>query len=166
MPQACLVYRPLMPQLTPLSLSPQLSLSRRINSRSNYSISLKPRFLKHRFSCTLDSENRVSANDNSQVIEFSNGSVLNESSAELKNGDGDGNERLPIMVFLVGVFARLKNGFEKVLYSEWFSWWPYWRLEKGLERLIAEADANPGNAAKQSALLAELNKQRSLCICY
>nr|CAD1834148.1 unnamed protein product [Ananas comosus var. bracteatus] len=42
--------------------------------------------------------------------------------------------------------------------SEWLSWWPFWRQEKRLERLIAEADANPRDAAKQSALLSELNK--------
>ncbi|KAG6410852.1 hypothetical protein SASPL_128923 [Salvia splendens] len=33
-----------------------------------------------------------------------------------------------------------------------------WRQEKRLERLIAEADSNPKDAAKQSALLVELNK--------
>ncbi|KAK4431353.1 ATP-dependent zinc metalloprotease FTSH 11, chloroplastic/mitochondrial [Sesamum alatum] len=62
------------------------------------------------------------------------------------------------MVFLMGVFAWFKNGIERVLHSDWFSWWPFWRQEKRLERLIEEADANPMDAAKQSALLAELNK--------
>ncbi|CAA0824669.1 ATP-dependent zinc metalloprotease FTSH 11-chloroplastic/mitochondrial [Striga hermonthica] len=38
------------------------------------------------------------------------------------------------------------------------SWWPFWRHEKHLERLVEEADANPMDAAKQSRLLAELNK--------
>uniref|UniRef100_J3L1Y7 AAA+ ATPase domain-containing protein n=2 Tax=Oryza brachyantha TaxID=4533 RepID=J3L1Y7_ORYBR len=38
------------------------------------------------------------------------------------------------------------------------SWWPFWRPDRGLQRLIDEADANPTDAAKQSALLQELNK--------
>ncbi|KAI3471203.1 hypothetical protein Pfo_027866 [Paulownia fortunei] len=178
--QASLICRPPIPQLNPLSLSlkpclvnlsPQFSFSRRINGRLTNSISLKSRFLRHRFSCTLNSENVNSAGDsingnifseNPEIIEFSNGSVLSETSAggevegEVKNGNV--KERLPIVVFFIGLFARLKNGFEKVLYSDWFSWWPFWRQEKRLERLIAEADANPKDAAKQSALLAELNK--------
>ncbi|KAK9143962.1 hypothetical protein Syun_013362 [Stephania yunnanensis] len=62
------------------------------------------------------------------------------------------------MVFLVGVWASVRRGFEKLAFSEWLSWWPFWRQEKRLERFIAEADANPKDAAKQSALLAELNK--------
>nr|XP_010913815.2 ATP-dependent zinc metalloprotease FTSH 9, chloroplastic/mitochondrial [Elaeis guineensis] len=66
--------------------------------------------------------------------------------------------RWPLVAFLVGVMASLRRGFDAVMMSEWLSWWPFWRQEKRLERLIAEADANPRDAAKQSALLAELNK--------
>ncbi|KAL3524394.1 hypothetical protein ACH5RR_017228 [Cinchona calisaya] len=81
-------------------------------------------------------------------------------------GDGVGKEvtsedvkrKLPIVVFLMGFFATAKKGLEKIMLSEWFSWWPFWRQEKRLERLISEADSNPKDAAKQSALLAELNK--------
>lgn len=71
------------------------------------------------------------------------------------------NSQIPFMVFLLGVWATAKRGFEKLLTTDWLSWWPFWRQEKRLERLIAEADANPKDAAKQSALLAELNKHRS-----
>ncbi|EXB36818.1 ATP-dependent zinc metalloprotease FTSH 11 [Morus notabilis] len=67
--------------------------------------------------------------------------------------------RLPLVVFLMGFWTRVREGFEKILMWDWLSWWPFWRQEKRLERLIAEADANPMDAAKQSALLAELNKQ-------
>lgn len=67
---------------------------------------------------------------------------------------------MPLMVFLLGVWARVRSGFEKILMWDWLSWWPFWRQEKRLERLIVEADANPMDAVKQSALLAELNKQR------
>lgn len=66
--------------------------------------------------------------------------------------------RLPLVAFLIGAMAMLRKGFDAVMTSEWLSWWPFWRQEKRLERLIAEADANPRDAAKQSALLAELNK--------
>uniref|UniRef100_A0A7N0U661 AAA+ ATPase domain-containing protein n=1 Tax=Kalanchoe fedtschenkoi TaxID=63787 RepID=A0A7N0U661_KALFE len=42
--------------------------------------------------------------------------------------------------------------------SEWMNWWPFAQQEKRLERLIAEAEANPMDAEKQAALLVELNK--------
>ncbi|XVF12632.1 hypothetical protein REPUB_Repub08aG0135600 [Reevesia pubescens] len=66
--------------------------------------------------------------------------------------------RIPAMVFLMGVWAMIKNGMEKLVALDWFSWWPFWRQEKRLDRLIVDANANPKDAAKQSALLAELNK--------
>nr|QKY65092.1 chloroplast ATP-dependent zinc metalloprotease FTSH11 [Passiflora oerstedii] len=68
------------------------------------------------------------------------------------------NSKIPVVVFLLGVWATLKRGLDKLLTSDWLSWWPFWRQEKRIERLIAEADANPKDADKQSALLAELNK--------
>ena len=68
--------------------------------------------------------------------------------------------RFPLMVFLVGLWATVRRWFKEVMVWDWLSWWPFWPQEKRLERLIAEADANPKDAAKQSALLAELNKQR------
>ncbi|KAG8501932.1 hypothetical protein CXB51_004704 [Gossypium anomalum] len=66
--------------------------------------------------------------------------------------------KIPAVVFLMGVWAMIKKGMDKAVASGWFNWWPFWRQEKRLDRLIAEADANPKDAAKQSALLAELNK--------
>lgn len=38
--------------------------------------------------------------------------------------------------------------------------WPAWQQRKKLERLIADADANPKDATKQAALMTELYKQR------
>ncbi|KAL1550695.1 ATP-dependent zinc metalloprotease FTSH 11, chloroplastic/mitochondrial, variant 2 [Salvia divinorum] len=177
--QASLICKPSIHQLNPLliSLKPCLSYTspfsfpRRLNGVPTISFPSKSRFLRHRSCCTLKPEDLTSASEstsgnsfseNKEIAELSSGPVLNETSGdgevvgEVKNGDV--KERLPIMVFLVGVFARLREGFEKFLYSDWFSWWPFWRQEKRLERLIAEADANPKDAAKQSALLAELNK--------
>ncbi|XP_057480201.1 LOW QUALITY PROTEIN: ATP-dependent zinc metalloprotease FTSH 11, chloroplastic/mitochondrial-like [Actinidia eriantha] len=71
---------------------------------------------------------------------------------------GDSKNRLPVVVFLLGLLATARKGLDKLSLSNWFAWWPFWRQEKLLERLIEEADANPQDAAKQSALLAELNK--------
>ncbi|KAF2315501.1 hypothetical protein GH714_039954 [Hevea brasiliensis] len=68
------------------------------------------------------------------------------------------NNNIPLLVFLVGLWASARGGLEKLLASHWFTWWPFWQQEKLLDRLIAEADANPKDADKQSALLAELNK--------
>ncbi|GMH08915.1 hypothetical protein Nepgr_010755 [Nepenthes gracilis] len=67
------------------------------------------------------------------------------------------DNRLPVLVFLLGLVATMKRRVTKMWSSDWMSWWP-WQQEKRLERLIAEADANPMDAAKQSALLMELNK--------
>jgi ATP-dependent metalloprotease len=57
----------------------------------------------------------------------------------------------------------MKNGFQKLFmlmgsYSS--NWWPFWKQEKKLEKLIAEAEANPKDVEKQTALLVELNKHR------
>lgn len=88
------------------------------------------------------------------VEEGPNGSKNGEESLEIE----DSIRRLPVVVFLIGLYSRLKSGFEKLVLSKWFDWWPFWRHEKRLERLIAEADANPMDAVLQSVLLAELNK--------
>lgn len=185
--QASLLHRPLIPQLHPLSLSVkpppfsfpgQVSFPRRIKYRFSDPLSVERRFLRHTLviSCTLNPENVNSAVDsvNSssdfseslETNELDNGAVSTESVGGREVENGDVKKRLPIMVFLVGVFARLKNGIERILYSDWFSWWPFWRQEKRLERLIEEADANPMDAAKQSLLLSELNKHRLLFFCY
>lgn len=66
--------------------------------------------------------------------------------------------RLPVVVFLIGLFATARKGFEKLMDSLLFILWPFWPQEKRLNRLISEADENPKDPAKQSALLAELNK--------
>ncbi|KAG9448319.1 hypothetical protein H6P81_014447 [Aristolochia fimbriata] len=100
---------------------------------------------------------------NSQISEQAN--VLEDRAAgdhgpnSVRAADGPKTDsRLPVVVFFMGVLASMRKGFEKLALSEWFSWWPFWRQEKRLERLLAEADASPNDAAKQSALLVELNK--------
>ncbi|KMT16073.1 hypothetical protein BVRB_3g052420 [Beta vulgaris subsp. vulgaris] len=76
-----------------------------------------------------------------------------ENEGEKKREEG----KLAIVVFLVGIWVNFKQRLEKIWLSGWLSWWP-WQQEKRLHRLIAEADANPTDAALQSSLLAELNK--------
>ncbi|KAA8540015.1 hypothetical protein F0562_026707 [Nyssa sinensis] len=102
-------------------------------------------------------ESKVSV---SQVEESGNvgSEVQTETKVENSEDKVDSKSRLPVVVFLMGLLAAARKGFEKFLLSDWFNWWPFWRQEKRLERLIAEADANPKDAEKQSALLAELNK--------
>ncbi|THU72063.1 hypothetical protein C4D60_Mb04t08140 [Musa balbisiana] len=83
-----------------------------------------------------------------------NGAAFVEESVE-KTGT---ESRLPLMLYLMGVLASARKSLNALLMSEWLSWWPFWRKEQRLERLIADADANPKDAARESALLAELNK--------
>ncbi|GFP81082.1 ATP-dependent zinc metalloprotease ftsh 11 chloroplastic/mitochondrial [Phtheirospermum japonicum] len=177
--QASLVHRPSIPQLNPLSLTlkprilrfhSQFYIPARINERFNCPLSLKSRFLHHGLviSCTLNPESVNSSTDPVGTNNLSEKPEKNELNNVAESTDGrqveselkneDVKKRLPIMVFLIGLFARLKNGIGRIFNSDWFSWWPFWRQEKQLERLIEEADANPMDAAKQSLLLAELNK--------
>ncbi|RWW19884.1 hypothetical protein BHE74_00045603 [Ensete ventricosum] len=86
-------------------------------------------------------------------------SFVEKSSVEKTTTEG----RFRLMVFLMGALASARKGLDAVLMSEWLSWWPFWRKEHRLEWLIADADANPRDVAKQSALLAELNKHRFSC---
>lgn len=63
--------------------------------------------------------------------------------------EGDGG-MFPVFVFLAGI----GKGVGRL--------WPF-RRDKRLKKLMEEADANPMDAAKQSALLAEMNKSRFDC---
>jgi len=69
--------------------------------------------------------------------------------------------RFSIVVLFVGLWVKARERVKKA-FAEFLDWWPFWRQEKRVERLIAEADANPQDAAKQSALFVELNKHRSV----
>lgn len=100
---------------------------------------------------------KVGREGKSEKVEESEGKGGNLSESKGKSGNLIKN-RLPLVVFLMGMWVRMRKGFEKVLKLDWLSWWPFWRQEKRLEKLIADADANPKDPAKQSALFAELNK--------
>ncbi|KAJ6411068.1 hypothetical protein OIU84_007759 [Salix udensis] len=99
-----------------------------------------------------------------QAVEGQGGDLVEE-----KEGGGevyDSNGRIRLTVFLMGLWTKMRNGCQKLLMlmgsysSNWFSfsWWPFWKQEKKLEKLIAEAEAHPKDAEKQTALLVELNK--------
>lgn len=157
-------------------------------SYSSLSVSYKSRFCRHRLllhstlhpdsvNSNSTSESTLSNNkdlissdfEESQVTHLINEPEVSELEPKIEAGiktenlgveRDDSKSKLPILVFLMGLFGTLRNKFEKVVLSDWFNWWPFWRQEKRLELLIAEADANPKDAAKQSALFAELNKQK------
>ncbi|KAG0447496.1 hypothetical protein HPP92_028299 [Vanilla planifolia] len=80
-----------------------------------------------------------------------------EKAAAVEANTGFEGKRLPLLVFLVGLWDLVKRGLGRLTMLEWVSWWPFLQQEKKLERLIAEADANPSDAEKQASLLIELN---------
>ncbi|XP_047316301.1 ATP-dependent zinc metalloprotease FTSH 11, chloroplastic/mitochondrial-like [Impatiens glandulifera] len=61
-----------------------------------------------------------------------------------------------IITFFFSIFAKVKQALVK---TRGLDWWPITQRAKRLKKLTAEADANPKDAAKQSALMAELNKK-------
>lgn len=153
----------------------QFSLSP-LRSVPSSSVSVKSRFFRHRFilNSTLHSDN-VDSEAAELLPEFDDSPVeelrkeadvtVPKISEDLKNEEesleiGDSIRRLPVVVFFIGLYGRMKSGFVKLGLLKWFNWWPFWQHEKRLERLIAEADANPKDAVLQSVLLAELNKHK------
>jgi hypothetical protein len=75
-------------------------------------------------------------------------------------------DKLPFMEFALEVMATAKKGVDWVAKSQWLNWWPFLRHEQRLQRLFEDADANPRDAAKQTILLAELNKHRFSLVCF
>ncbi|KAG2310462.1 hypothetical protein Bca52824_022019 [Brassica carinata] len=176
--QASLLLRP-PPPLHSSSFKPNhrplFSSSLRFNPRSLSRFLLSSRF--HPIPCSLRQDNVASDSDflpkddsgevaESRLVPESETSVDGDgmSSETISEGgerDGkkeDSKSKFQIVVLMMGVWAAVKRAVEKVLEWEWLSWWPFSRQEKRLEKLIAEADANPKDAALQGALLAELNK--------
>ncbi|KAM0912685.1 hypothetical protein ACQ4PT_012651 [Festuca glaucescens] len=66
--------------------------------------------------------------------------------------------RVWAVAFAAAVVEAARRFFDWVVSGDWMSWWPFWRPDRRLQRLIDDADADPKDAAKQSALLHELNK--------
>ncbi|CAL5323298.1 unnamed protein product [Camellia sinensis] len=176
--QASLLCKPSLSHLYSSSKHLQLPLStthrRSISLSSLHSTS---RFRRHRLvsNSTLHPDNLNSTSDSTFSdnnfirndfagedarieSEVAVSEVESETGSENSLEKGDEKSRPPVVVFFVGLLGSARLGLEKVLLSDWFNWWPFWRQGKRLEMLIADADANPMDAAKQSALLAELNK--------
>ncbi|KAK1665717.1 hypothetical protein QYE76_053876 [Lolium multiflorum] len=66
--------------------------------------------------------------------------------------------RVWALALAAAVVNAARRFFDWVVSGDWMSWWPFWRPDRRLQRLIDDADADPKDAAKQSALLHELNK--------
>ncbi|XP_023642593.1 ATP-dependent zinc metalloprotease FTSH 11, chloroplastic/mitochondrial [Capsella rubella] len=112
----------------------------------------------------LESNDRFVGGEGTSEASFEAEMKVGGEEAEFSDGVKEGKEeeekksKFRIVVLMMGLWAALKRAVEKVMEWEWLSWWPFSRQEKRLEKLIAEADANPKDAALQGALLAELNK--------
>lgn len=173
--QASLLLRPPPPPLhsfKPHHHRPLLSSSLRLNPKSLSSFyRLSSSILRfHPLPCSLRQDNVASDSDflpKEEVTDSPESRLVPESETnegtneETISGGGEDSEKkskFQIVVLMMGVWAAIKRAMEKVLEWEWLSWWPFSRQEKRLEKLIAEADANPKDAALQGALLAELNK--------
>lgn len=125
-------------------------------SLSSYRIKYRPFFalLQDNVDSSNNDQNPVPEAQVSEFKEDDNAQVSEEKESLKEKG------KWGLFVFLMGFFVKIKIGFEKMLLSDWFSWWPFWRQEKKLELLISEADSNPLDVSKQTALLVELNKHR------
>ncbi|XP_065868431.1 ATP-dependent zinc metalloprotease FTSH 11, chloroplastic/mitochondrial [Euphorbia lathyris] len=144
-----------------VNLNPELTSSG-FNSNSDSAESIVNEFRSGDISVVsegsrVDELGGVSLGENDGGMDRQNGVENDGESGNLLQKDGV-NSKLPFLVFLMGLWTRAKRGLENFLASDWLSWLPFWHQEKRLERLIAEAEANPKDADKQSALLAELNK--------
>ncbi|CAK8570266.1 unnamed protein product [Lathyrus sativus] len=151
---------------------------------SFYPTRLRPRVLSPPLFCTFQPDATTPHSDPNQTlpeskpgsadVELINSTendtvaVLDSNSNEsrFENVDGERLEasesekmdsKLPIVVFLIGLWVRARERAERA-FSEFFDWWPFWRQEKRLAKLISEADLNRQDADKQSAMFVELNK--------
>lgn len=59
-----------------------------------------------------------------------------------------------------GIFKSAWDSLRDNAVIQFVNIWPAWQQKKRLERILAQADSNPKDPAKQAALLAELYKQR------
>ncbi|KAG5558774.1 hypothetical protein RHGRI_008659 [Rhododendron griersonianum] len=143
-------------------------------SSSPLSLSPLNKFHRRRLSlnCTLHPDNVNSSpkesafSDSNSISDWETEGVGNGFSgdnARIESNSVDGERKkaevsvakgdmLPAVVFAMGLLARAREGLERFFASDWFSWWRIWRQERmSLARLVEEADANPRDAAKQSA---------------
>ncbi|CAH8288007.1 unnamed protein product [Eruca vesicaria subsp. sativa] len=164
--QASLLLRS--PPLHSSSFKPHRPFSLRFNPQSLSSFYRLSSVLQfHPLPCSLRQDNVASDSDflpkdSGEVTDSTESRLVQE--PETSYGEEDSKEKekkkkkFQIVVLVMGVWAAIKRAIEKLMEWEWLTWWPFSRQEKRLQKLIAEADANPKDAALQGALLAELNK--------
>ncbi|ONM40424.1 ATP-dependent zinc metalloprotease FTSH 11 chloroplastic/mitochondrial [Zea mays] len=111
------------------------------------------------------SEPPAAASSSAAEAEESESTTMTESTAQPATMSGKeeledlvGKARAWAVAVAAAVVAAVRRFVDWVLSRNWMSWWPFWRSDHRLQGLIEEADANPNDAAKQSALLHELNK--------
>jgi ATP-dependent metalloprotease len=117
------------------------------------------------------SEPPAAASSSAAEAEESESTTMTESTAQPATMSGKeeledlvGKARAWAVAVAAAVVAAVRRFVDWVLSRNWMSWWPFWRSDHRLQGLIEEADANPNDAAKQSALLHELNKFRSVVL--
>ncbi|CAN0891807.1 ATP-dependent zinc metalloprotease FTSH 11, chloroplastic/mitochondrial [Linum grandiflorum] len=146
--QASLLCRPYPSLKLPFPYSPPSLIPPRHRNSSSSSYSSSVVVLSRRSSrslfCTLQPDKPITE------VEFKD--------EKLEEEEEKKKIRFPAVVFLMGIWAALRRRVDRLLESAWFSWFPGWQKGMRLKRLAAEADANPKDPVKQTALLAELNK--------
>ncbi|KAK1320753.1 hypothetical protein QJS10_CPA03g00191 [Acorus calamus] len=154
LPTRCLPNRPHLPRLSIASRSHRLLPSASLHDSSSSSESSP--FNENPFSGTERQERSdLSQETGADVAEPEADAAAAASALEPAV---QGERGLPLAAFFLGMLASVRRGFEGIIARGWLNWWPFLGQERRLERLIAEADADPKDPAKQAALLAELNK--------
>jgi ATP-dependent metalloprotease len=117
------------------------------------------------------SEPPAAASSSAAEAEESESTTMTESTAQPATMSGKeeledlvGKARAWAVAVAAAVVAAVRRFVDWVLSRNWMSWWPFWRSDHRLQGLIEEADANSNDAAKQSALLHELNKFRCVVL--
>lgn len=133
--------------LSPCKLSPPQFLPRLPFSRSRKVASQpNPSAADSNFLSNQTTQNSTSVID----AEGFDPSIGPEKSAIAKE-----DQRSSIAALFEGARESSKKAF-----ADFMNWLPLWQQERRLARLIIDAEANPNDVAKQTALLVELNKHR------
>lgn len=87
-----------------------------------------------------------------------NGVEVKNESTEVGKEREEVDARFPVLGLLVGLWRGMNKEAEKVSNSKAAKGFWNWLKESRLERMLKEADANPSDVSKQTALLVELGK--------
>jgi len=134
------------PQFLP---RPPVSLSRKVASQPN------PSAADFNFISNETAQNSTTVVDGEGFdpsIGADKGEIAKEDERSSISKD---DERLSVAALFEGARESCKKAF-----AQFMNWLPLWQQERRLARLIIDAEANPNDVAKQTALLVELNKHR------